>query len=115
MVDPKTDEVMTTLCAMQFSKEVGFLKVIFEGDAAQVVKEINSDPLYLSRIGHFMDNIHQEIGCFCFVSFSFVSRDCNSAAHVLAKKATHNKVDLSFLEDTPRSVSTIVTREQSCP
>jgi hypothetical protein len=73
------------------------------------------DPHYLSRIGHFIDSIHQEMGCFHSISFSFVPRDCNSAAHVLAKETTHNKVDLSWLEDTPRSVSTIVNREQLCP
>jgi hypothetical protein len=55
------------------------------------------------------------MGCFHSISFSFVPRDYNSAAHVLAKETTHNKVDLSWLEDTPRSVSTIVNREQLCP
>jgi hypothetical protein len=63
-VDSKTIEVMAALFAMQFSKEVGFLDVIFEGDAAQVVKEINSVRPYVSRVGHFLENIHLEKGCF---------------------------------------------------
>jgi ribonuclease HI len=115
MVDPKIAEVMAALCAMQFSKEAGFFKILLEGDATQVVKEINLGPPYLSRIGHFIDSIHQEMGCFRCISFSFVPRDCNLAARVLAKETPHNKVDLSWLEDTPHSVSTIVNREQSCP
>ncbi|XP_062152163.1 uncharacterized protein LOC133860602 [Alnus glutinosa] len=41
--DPRTAETMATLEAIQFSKEAGFWNVIFEGDAAQVVKEIKSD------------------------------------------------------------------------
>jgi ribonuclease HI len=47
--DPKTAEIMAALQAMQFSKEVGFWEVIFKGDAAQVVKEIKSDPPLLSK------------------------------------------------------------------
>jgi hypothetical protein len=63
-VDPKTAEVIAALFSMQFSKEVGFLDVVFEGDAAQVVKEINFVPPYVSRVGHFLENIHLEKGCF---------------------------------------------------
>jgi len=42
---------------MQFSKEAGFWEVIFEGDAAQVVKEIKSDPPFLSKVRHFIEGI----------------------------------------------------------
>ncbi|XP_062166249.1 uncharacterized protein LOC133872693 [Alnus glutinosa] len=87
-VDPKTTEVMTALFAMHFSKEMGFLDVIFEGDAVQVVKEINSVPPYVSRVGHFLENIHLEKGYFRSVRFSYTPRECNAAAHVLAKEAS---------------------------
>jgi hypothetical protein len=43
-VEPKVAEGMITLNSIVFSKEMGFVDVIFEGDALQVVREINSDP-----------------------------------------------------------------------
>jgi ribonuclease HI len=67
--DPKTAKIMATLQAMQFSKEAGFWEVIFEGDAVLVVKEIKSNPPFLSKIGHFIESIHQEMQHFRPVSF----------------------------------------------
>jgi hypothetical protein len=61
VVDPMTTEAMATLWAMQFSKEEGFFEVIFEGDAAYVVFKLHSDPPYLSKIGHFIKSIIQEL------------------------------------------------------
>jgi hypothetical protein len=100
---------------MQFRKEEGFLKVIFEGDAAQVVKEIHSEPHFLSRIGHFIESIHQEIGSFRLVSFVAIPRACNSAIHTLTNEASQNNINICWLEETPQSVSTIVIREQLSP
>jgi ribonuclease HI len=91
--DPKMAEVMAAVLAMHFSKEIGMFDVIFEGDAAQVINEINSEPPYSSRIGHFLENIHQEKGWFGSVTFSFIPRECNFVAHNLAKEASNNYVD----------------------
>jgi ribonuclease HI len=113
--DPKTAEIMAALQAMQFSKDAGFWEVIFEGDAAQVVKEIMSDPPLLSKAGHFIESIQQDMHHFRSASFQAIPRDCNTAAHNLAKKASHNNIDLYWLEDTPLSVSNIIFREQPCP
>jgi hypothetical protein len=37
-----------------------------------------------------------------------VPRAFNSAAHALAREATHNMVDCIWLEDTPQSISRIL-------
>jgi hypothetical protein len=100
--------------SIQFSKEVGFFDVIFEGDAAQVVSEINSDPHFLSRIGHFTESIHMDKIGFRSISFVFAPRDSNTAAHTLAKEAACNKLDLCWLEDISRNISSIVFRECAC-
>jgi ribonuclease HI len=90
--DQKTAEIMTTLQAMEFSKEAGFWEVIFEGYAVQVVKEIKSNTTFLSKIGHFIENIHQEMQHFRSVSFQAIPRACNMAAHTLAKEASYTYV-----------------------
>jgi len=47
--------------------------------------------------------------------FSFSPRECNEAAHNLAKEATRNKIERYWLEECPFSILDIVTREQMCP
>jgi hypothetical protein len=86
--------------------------VVFKGDAAQVVKEIKSDPPFLFKVGHFIESIQQEMHHFWSVSFQTIAHACNMAAYSLAKEASHNNTDLCWLENTPLSVNNIVFREQ---
>jgi hypothetical protein len=84
---------MGALYAVQFCKEIGFFYVLFEGDANTVVKEINLAPhFFLSKFGHFIETIHDEMQSFKLAKFSFTPRECNMAAHTLANEATRNKV-----------------------
>jgi hypothetical protein len=52
-----------------------------------VIKEINSGPPFLSRIGHFVESIRQEVGLLQSSCFNFTPREANSVAHTLAKDA----------------------------
>jgi hypothetical protein len=113
--DAKTTESLAMLEAVQFAKEAGFLEAIFEGDAANVIEEINSDPPYLSRACHILESIHVERQSLHTCSFNFVFRESNYAAHCLAKEAASIMCDLCLLEDTPTSISSIVLREAISP
>jgi hypothetical protein len=62
-------EMCAALEAVVFCKEAGFRDVIMEGDALNVVKEINSNPPYLSRLGHFVEAIKREFDFFPVYSF----------------------------------------------
>jgi hypothetical protein len=55
LLEPDVAEILAAPEAVVFCKEVGFLVVILEGDALKIVKEINSDPPFLSRTGHFVE------------------------------------------------------------
>jgi hypothetical protein len=115
LVDPKVAEVMATLHAIIFSIEVGFFYVVFEGDALQVVCDINSAPLYSSRIGHFIESINQELGCFRSSCVVFVPRECNVAAHTLVKEVVSRKLNVVWLEETPNCILSVVLRDQGVP
>jgi len=88
---------------------------LFEGDANAVVKEINSAPPFLSKIGKFIETIHDEMQSFRLAKFSFTPRKCNMVAHTLVKEATCNKVEQIWLKDFPLSILSVVTKEQHCP
>lgn len=84
-VESKTAEIMAAFCALEFSKEAGFFEVIFEGDAAQVVADINMVSLNLSKTGHLTESIQQQMRWFRAARFVHVHRAFNSAAHTLAR------------------------------
>jgi hypothetical protein len=46
--------------------------VIFEGDALNVIKEVNSNPSFLSTVGHLVEDIGNEVGFFRTYSFVHV-------------------------------------------
>jgi hypothetical protein len=104
--DAKTAESLAALEAVQFAKE---------GDATNVIEEINSDPPYLSSAGHILESIHVERQSLHTCSFNFVFRESNYAAHCLAKEAASIMCDLCLLEVTPTSISSIVLREAISP
>jgi ribonuclease HI len=109
--DAKVAETIAALGAVTFSSEAGFFDVICEGDAAQVVADINSDPPFLSSTGHFIESIHLEMLGLRSCRFVFAPREANMAAHTLAKEAICNKNDVCWLEDVTSSISSIVIRE----
>jgi ribonuclease HI len=115
MVDPKMAEAMAALWAVLFCKEVGFINVIIEGDAAQVVIEINSPPPYLSNTGQFTESIIKETKGLRTVKFNHVHRELNGAAHALAKVAAEQKKNMEWLEESPVCISNIIDREMVCP
>jgi predicted metal-dependent RNase len=100
---------------MQFCKEAGFFEVVFEGDAAQVVAEINSGPPHLSKSGHFVESICQEIHYLPTIDFKHVHQESNMAAHVMAKHALTSNENRCWLEDIPNCIFQIVCREQFFP
>jgi ribonuclease HI len=111
-VDPKTAEAMAALWAVLFCKECGFLDVIFEGDASQVVNEIHSKPPFLSTTSHLIGSISQEIQGLRSATFVHVHRECNGAAHLLAKEAAIHEEEMCWIEDTPYFLDTVILRER---
>jgi hypothetical protein len=98
-----------------FAKMWVFFDIILEGDALQIVLEINSGSHSLSRFGQFIDNIKHELSYFNFVIFVHVPRELNSVAHVLANEVPLHCLEHVWLEETPFSISDVVLREQVCP
>jgi hypothetical protein len=69
-----------------FAKRWVFFYIILEGDALQIVLEINSGSHSLSRFGQFIDIIKHELSYFNFAIFVHVPRELNSVSHVLANR-----------------------------
>jgi ribonuclease HI len=102
-------EARAALLAVQICKEVGFNRVLFEGDAKLVISAINSTEPDWSNVGVIIANIKEELLGLQQWQMSFVRREGNGAAHVLSKLATANiRNDCWFAEQT-ECISEIVT------
>lgn len=115
LTDAHTAELMAASYAVNFCLEVGLFNVIFEGDALNVIREVNSNPPFLSRSGHFVEGIKQEVHHLRSFAFVHVPRVLNEAAHTLAKSAAATLCDDVWLEATPTCILDIVTREHQVP
>lgn len=99
---------MAAYYAVQFCRDAGFYYIIFQGDASQVVQEINqSSPNYTIDC-HFTESIQQEIIFFRTTKFVQMPRVYNTVAHELAKEAVRNKFECVWLEEISPSIFTIV-------
>jgi ribonuclease HI len=112
VIDAHPAELMAASYAVSFCLDAGFFHVIFEGDALNVIREINSNPPYSSKHGHFIEGINQEVLKLNSYSFVHVPRDLNEAAHSLAKSASFNFCDDVWPEEAPSCIIDIVSREQ---
>lgn len=65
-------------------------------------------------IGQLIESIIQELQGFVQLYLSMFIENANSAAHVLAKEAAEQKIDLCWSEDISRSISHIIFRELVC-
>jgi ribonuclease HI len=112
---PKLAEIMVALEAVLFCKECGFFEVILEGDAKQVVNDVNARKTDLSATGLFVDDILSELKGLRYVKVAHIGRNSNNVAHVLAKEASAKFLDMAWLEDVPVFLVYAVNRDRLYP
>lgn len=113
--EPVMAESWAGFQAVMFCKEIDLFDIVLEGDALQVVKEINSDNPTLSKHGHFIDGIKSELGFLRSYSVIHVRREANYATHTLAKSVVTQVIDVTWLEEIPPSIYDVVCREFVIP
>jgi hypothetical protein len=82
-----------------------------EGDALQIVKEVNSDAPYFASYGHFMEDIRSNLGSLRSFNVVHVKMEANLAAHGLACEATTRVVDTTWLKEISDVIYGIVCKE----
>jgi ribonuclease HI len=110
--DSDTAAALAVWRAIGFCKEMGFSRMIFEGDALVVIKALNSDAVCWSRYGHVMDDSRILLKDFSQVSVQHVGRSANRAALLLAKYALSSPSDLFWVEDNPPPIRFVILAEQ---
>ena len=87
--------------AVEFSRDVGFSRLIIEGDCLNVMRALFDPTENRSLLGHIYDDIKFNLRGMQVLSFNWVKRGGNMVAHSLAKHARNLLEDLYWIEDTP--------------
>ena len=82
---PEYAEALALRRVMQFAREEGMDKVIFESDCLSLIQRLNSSTFDRSTVGMVAAGIKLLVGGFASVSFRHVKRVFNKTAHALAK------------------------------
>ena len=96
-------EVLAACRALVFAKELGFDRVVVEGDSANTITSINGGHMDLSAMGHVLLDIKSLTSCFSFISIQHINREGNCVAHKLARQAA-NIPFLVWMESVPPDV-----------
>ena len=91
--------------------EIGLTRVVFEGDSVVIINALLHGASELASFGNILDNIHLHSFVFQFVEFVHVSRNCNSVADALAKKAKSNVGAQVWLHDLPTDIVPLVLHD----
>ncbi|XP_038997790.1 uncharacterized protein LOC120122757 [Hibiscus syriacus] len=93
-------EAQAALHAIQFSLELGFGRVIIEGDSKSVINKLSS----LEEISAWIWEARRRAEGFHACSFRFTPRNGNHAAHLLAHDTGSGELDRYWIEEAPQAV-----------
>jgi ribonuclease HI len=110
---PLLAEAMAALFAIDFCKEMGFSKIVSEGDSLQVIKGICDPDSPFVCIGHYVETIRQKASEFSSCSWVHCCREANDVAHVLARQASSKCLSFCWVEEIPSFISVVSHRDFS--
>nr|POE58151.1 putative ribonuclease h protein [Quercus suber] len=106
----ETVEVIATRRALLFARELGFERVLVEGDSEVVINAIKEKSLISSDWGHILRDIHALSYSFSGISFLHVKRSGNSVAHHLARRSFCNPL-LVWMEEVPPNIVDVYNQD----
>ena len=94
-------EAMAAIRAIELSSELGFDRVIFEGDCETVVRALTDSSQPFATYGLLIQDAQTLANRFNGVRFQHVGREGNKVAHNLARYARHITGYYVWMEDVP--------------
>ena len=111
---PASVEVLKMLAARRaatFTRELGFSRVCFEGDAELMVKCLQSGSVSNALTGHLVKDFMSIRGYFQSSSIIHVTRQGNNVAHALARDARFSFPLRVWMEEVPPNIFSLVVKD----
>ena len=95
-------ELLACRRSIEFVVDVGFTKLIIEGDYVNVMQAISSSWINSLLLGYVVDDIHHLVHCLEWTRLSITRRGGTKVAHVLAQHSRNTlDNDVYWMEDSP--------------
>ncbi|KAK8542594.1 hypothetical protein V6N13_136842 [Hibiscus sabdariffa] len=94
-------EALACLQAVNFARDLGFSRVIMEGDSLTIIKKVCSKTADVSLISPVIYDIRRVTRGFADISFCFTHREANGAAHALAREGKLFNCPIFRIEEAP--------------
>ena len=108
----ETVEVIAAQRALVFAKELGFERVLVEGDSEIIVNAICGKSLLSSALGHILEDIHVLSSTFSSISFHHIKHLGNCVAQRLARRSSCNPL-LVWMEEVPPDIGDVYNYDLS--
>ncbi|XP_075663011.1 uncharacterized protein LOC142632511 [Castanea sativa] len=104
-------DVLAARSALCFAKDLGFTKLVVEGDSKIAIQALTNDSLSSSCFGHIIKDIKRLSSTLESVIFSHTRRQGNEVAHGMARMACNFSLFQSWMEDVPSGVKAVYLSE----
>ncbi|KAE8714382.1 hypothetical protein F3Y22_tig00110198pilonHSYRG00271 [Hibiscus syriacus] len=109
--NPEAAEAWACEQAVCLTRDLGFRCAIVEGDAQMVIRKMcTTDDK--SEIRSIVSNVHETARVFDNLSFSFVRRSQNAAAHAIAKEGRSFQAQMVWIVEAPLEIEAVVARDR---
>ena len=108
-------EAMAARKATKFTLEIGFDKIILEGDSEIIYKDLLNNGSSLALHGHLIQDVKALVSLFSSICFSHVSQTGNQAAHSLARRAILSDNLNVWMEEVPPNILDVIQADFSPP
>ncbi|KAK8711044.1 hypothetical protein V6N13_146346 [Hibiscus sabdariffa] len=105
VLDALMAEALACLQSVHYAKELGFRRVIIEGDSLIVIKKLNEGMHDRSTIAPVIHDIRMKARDFDVISFVFVKQDANNTVHVLARDHRTQHDPCFWIEEAPENAA----------
>lgn len=109
--EPAVAEAMSLLHGIFLCKELGVQNLIVEGDAQTVIKALQEGSHTGARFGHIVDDMRLALQEMIRWRAVHARREANGAAHSLARLASRNVIDRTWINSVPECICDTVLQE----
>lgn len=112
--DAERAEAMAALEAVQVARAHGvWQRIVFEGDAQTIVRALEGELQRRGDIQLYIDDVISLCSSFNWCKFNFCYRNCNEAAHRIAKWALASDCERVWVDEGPSWLQNVVISDLS--
>ncbi|KAL4273917.1 hypothetical protein GQ457_13G010390 [Hibiscus cannabinus] len=112
VADPESAEALSCLQALVFAQELGFRRIVVEGDSFLVISKLSNSRMDFSSVSSILFSIKDRARDFDLISFVHINRARNQVAHSLASLGKNFSSPQVWIEEAPLSVDSFVQRDR---